>query len=308
MNILHWMRKEKSGLATSTLELAVFEEKAGHKVCIKQPSEDQPLYGLDRNMDVHCIHSQINPRTYHDDKPKFLWCHGEPLSSVGNGVSMKAIVDMAPICNAFICMRKEEHSIWNSIKKTYLVPKGIDLEKYKPLEDPTLEKLSGEPAVLYYENWRRERNPLYAIVAMQAVFEKFPNARLHLYNVTDKRMLDTFRSLIDNNKWSTFVRSIQGPVEDVNKLLNRADIIVSCLHPLYARSIEAFGAGKGLICPGYRETGYPYSCELEPGSMADAIIDLWEDWGKIDFRKWAKEKHDVAETVKESIAIYERFL
>lgn len=307
MKILHWMKKENSGLARSTLELAKYEEKQGHGVCIKEPEADMPVYGVDKNIDVHCIHSQINVRTYHDSKPKFMWMHGEPLSSVGNGVSMKAIVDLAPICDAFLCMRREEWAVWNSIKRTYRVPKGIDLELYKPLDGIT-EKLSGEPAVLYIENWRGQRNPLYLCVAMQKVYEKFPNARLHLYNLQDKRMKETFDALIKNNKWWTFVRSVQGPVADVNTLYNRVDMVVSGLYPLYARGIEAFGAGKAFIGPGYREPGYPFTCELDPDSMADAIIKCWENYTQVNYRKWAEDNHDVNESVKQSIEVYQRYL
>lgn len=307
MKILHWMKKENSGLARSTLELAKYEEKQGHGVCIKEPEADMPVYGVDKDIDVHCIHSQINVRTYHDSKPKFMWMHGEPLSSVGNGVSMKAIVDLAPICDAFLCMRREEWAIWNSIKRTYRVPKGIDLELYKPLEGIT-EKLSGEPAVLYIENWRGQRNPLYLCVAMQKVYEKFPNARLHLYNLQDKRMKETFDALIKNNKWWTFIRSVQGPVADVNTLYNRVDMVVSGLYPLYARGIEAFGAGKAFIGAGYREPGYPFTCELDPDSMADAIIKCWENYTQVNYRKWAEENHDVNESVKQSIEVYQRYL
>lgn len=307
MKILHWMKKENSGLARSTLELAKYEEKQGHGVCIKEPEADMPVYGVDKDIDVHCIHSQINVRTYHDSKPKFMWMHGEPLSSVGNGVSMKAIVDLAPICDAFLCMRREEWAIWNSIKRTYRVPKGIDLELYKPLEGIT-EKLSGEPAVLYIENWRGQRNPLYLCVAMQKVYEKFPNARLHLYNLQDKRMKETFDALIKNNKWWTFIRSVQGAVADVNTLYNRVDMVVSGLYPLYARGIEAFGAGKAFIGPGYREPGYPFTCELDPDSMAEAIIKCWENYTQINYRKWAEDNHDVNESVKQSIEVYQRYL
>ncbi len=307
MNILHWMKKENSGLATTTLELAEWERRAGHSVCIKQPESAMPLFGRDDDIDIHSIHSQININTYHDDIPKVMWMHGEPLSSVGNGISMKAIVDLAPVCEAFIAMRKEEIPIWNSIKRTFLVPKGIDLERYHPLKEVT-EKLAGEPAVLYMENWRGQRNPLYLCVAMQEVHKKYPNARLHLYNCQDKKMKDTFSALIQYNKWWTFCRSLMGPVEDVNLLFNRADIVVSCLYPLYARSIEAFGAGKAFIGPGYREEGYPWQCELDPASMAKAIIDCWENYGKLDYRKWAEDKHDVKETVKQSTEIYERYL
>jgi glycosyltransferase involved in cell wall biosynthesis len=307
VNILHWMKKENSGLARSTLEIAKYEEKQGHGVCIKQPSEDMPIWGVDKDMQLHSIHSQLHPKAYHDNRPKVMWMHGEPLSSVGNGISMKAIVDLAPLCDAFICMRKEEYPIWNTIKRTYVVPKGIDLEVYKPLPGP-LERLSGEPAVLYVENWRGQRNPLYVCVAMQMVHEKYPNARLHLYNCQDKRMMETFQALIKNNKWWTFIRSIQGPVEDVNKLYNQVDMVVSGLYPLYARGIESFGAGKAFIGPGYREEGYPYTCELDPHSMADAIIKCWENYKQIDYRKWAETHHDVNETVRQSVEVYNRYL
>ena len=307
MKLLHWAKKENSGLFRSTLELVHYEEKAGHSVCIRQPQDESPLYGLDNGSDVECIHSQISINSYHNGKPKFMWMHGEPLSSVANGVSMKAIVDLAPLCDAFICMRREEQIIWNSIKKTYLVPKGIDLERYAPLDGIT-ERLSGEPAVLYVENWRGSRNPLYVCVAMQEVWKKYPKARLHLFNCTDKRMKDTFSALIQNNKWWTFIRTLSGPTDDVNLLYNRADIVVSGLYPLYARGIEAFGAGKAFIGAGYREPDYPFTCELQPESIAEAIIKCWENYGQINFRKWGEDHHDVRESVKQSVAIYERYL
>jgi glycosyltransferase involved in cell wall biosynthesis len=300
------MKKERSGLATSTLEICAHEEKQGHSVCVKQPGEDAPIYGVENGTQIHCVHSQLAPRCYHDDVPKIMWMHGEPLSSVGNGISMKAIVDLAPRMDAFICMRKEEWPVWNSIKRTYLVPKGIDLERYHPLPGIT-ERLSGEPAVLYIENWRATRNPLYLCIAMQEVHKKYPNARLHLYNCNDKKMKDTFSALIHNNKWWTFLRTLNGGVDDVNLLYNRVDMVVSCLYPLYARGIEAFGAGKAFIGPGYREPDYPYTCELDPHSMAEAIIKCWEETGKVDFRKWAQERHDVAETVKQAVKVYERY-
>ena len=301
------MKKEKSGLAVSTLELCKYEERNGCGVCIKQPSENMPIYGIEKDTDIHCIHSQIHPDYYQDGKPKVMWMHGEPLSSVGNGVSMKAIVDLAPLCDAFICMREEEWSTWNSIKRTYVVNKGIDLEKFTKLDGIT-ERLSGEPAVLYIENWRGQRNPLYLCVAMQEVHKKYPNARLHLYNVTDKRMLETFQALIKNNKWWTFIRSIQGPVDDVNLLYNRVDMVVSCLHPLYARGIEAFGAGKAFIGSGYKVDNYPYQCELDPHSMAEAIIKCWEEYGQVDFRKWAEDHHDANEMAKQAIEVYKRYV
>ena len=129
MNILHWVKKENSGLFRTTLEIAHYEERQGHGVTLQAPTDEKLLYGNGKlSPDIESIHSQISVRSYHNGVPKFMWMHGEPLSSVGNKVSMKAIVDLAPMCEAFICMRREEKIIWASIKRTYYVPKGIDLE------------------------------------------------------------------------------------------------------------------------------------------------------------------------------------
>ena len=309
MNICSWMRDEQSGLRVTTLEIAKYTERAGHSIVIKQPTDGMPIYGNGSlKPDLHTVHSQISPSTYFDNKPKILWCHGEPLSSVANGISMRAFLDLAQLCDACICMRKEEWPIWNTIKRTHLVQKGIDLERYYPIKQNVPEKLSGSPAVLYYENWRGIRNPLYPLMAMAQVWSKLPNARLHLYNVTDKKMLDTFKMMIQQCHLTTYVRTLQGPVDDVNTLLNRADIVVSGLFPLYARGIEAFGAGKAFIAPGYREDGYPWTCELDVDSIAAAILRCWENYDTIDYRQWAHDRHNVQITVNQALRVYERYL
>lgn len=316
------MKKEKSGLAFTTLELVQAEMAQGHQVFLREPSdaEGRPgllLYGTeDTACDVECVHSQMPMTSYFNASARALWMHGEPLSSVGNGVSMKAIVDMASKVDCFIAMRKEEYSVWNSIKRTYVVPKGIDLQRFTPLDtkphdpkDPT-SKLSGSPAILYAEHWRGQRNPLYWCVAMQEVWKVLPKARLHLFNCPGGKMFETFRTLINHNKWGLFIRTLNGPVPDaeINQLYNRADIVVSGLYPLYARSIEAFGAGKAFIGPGYTDPEYPWHCDLSPESMAQSIIDCWSDYNKVDYRRWAEQKHDVHDTVKQSIDIYRRYL
>jgi glycosyltransferase involved in cell wall biosynthesis len=306
MKLLHWMKREASGLARSTLELANYEQRAGHQIAVREPGADTLMYGQPFTPDIHLIHSQLSIKSYHDSIPKIMWMHGEPLSSVGNGISMKAIVDLAPLMDAFICMRQEEQAVWNCLRRTYVVPKGIDLEVYKPL--PNVERLSGEPAVLYVENWRGQRNPLYLCVAMQLVHQRLPDARLHLYNCPGQKQQETFLALAKHCKWWPFLRTVNGPVQDVNQLYNQADIVVSGLYPLYARGIEAFGAGKAFIGPGYREHGYPWTCELQPESMAQAILDCWGDYGRINYRQWSEQHHDVAETVRQSIEIYERYV
>lgn len=311
-------------MAFTTLELVQAEEGRGHAVFVREPTAEHGLPGKllygDESLDcdVECVHSQMPLTSYFGSRPRFLWAHGEPLSSVANGVSMKAIVDMAPKVDAIIAMRKEEYSVWNSIKRTYVVRKGIDLQRFHPIEvaphdekDPR-SKLSGEPAVLYCEHIRGQRNPLYLCVAMEKVWAKYPKARLHIFNMNDAKMHATFKALSSHAKWWPFLRTMTGPVADadVNLLYNRADVVCSTLFPLYARSVEAFGAGKPLVCPGYRDPEYPFRCELDPDSIADAICQAWEGSGKggFDARAWAVRKHDVLDCVAECESIFARYL
>ena len=309
MKIVHFMKKENSGLARCTLELAKYEERLGHQAVIKEPGNNMPIYGIEGDGgDIEIIHSQLPPEHYFNNTPRIMVQHGEPLSSVANGVSMKAICDLSSKVDAFLCFRREEWPIWSMIKRTHLVRKGIDLEMYHPLEGIT-EKLPGEPAILYYENIRGIRNPLYLIAAMPEVFKRFPKARLYIYNVTEQKTKETFNTFMRTCKvWAAGVVGLEGPVNDVNLLLNRVDLVVSCLFPLYARSIEAFGAGKPLLCPGYHEQGYPYPCTLDPASLAEGLIAAWEKIELFDARQWAVERHNVEDTVKECLAIYERYV
>lgn len=300
------MRRENSGLAHTTLEWCEEEERQGHAVSIREPSTNAVLYGFEGEPDIHLIHSQLHQSYYHDGVPKIMVMHGEPLGSVGNGISMRAICDLAPLMDAFICMRQEEWPVWNAIRRTYRVPKGIDLTRFAPL--PDVKKLPGNPAVLYYENWRGQRNPLYLCLAMQEVHKVLPEAKLHLYNCPGGKMAETFQALIDHCRWQTFIGSLKRAEPDPVALLNRADIVVSCLDPLYARGIEAFGCGKPYIGPGYHEADYPYQCRLEPSSIAAAIIKAWSERETFDARDWAKRHHDVSETIRLSVDVYKRFL
>lgn len=312
LKIAHHMRRENSGLVHTTLELVEEEQRQGHNIRVLEPSGPVMMEDFEGLPDVHCIHSQLHVTAYHDKVPKIMWMHGEPLGSVANGISMRAIVDLAPTCEAFICMRKEEWPVWDSIRRTHVVPKGIDLNRFV-VQDPAPEKLAGDPAVLYYENWRGQRNPLLLCLAMERLQREFPNAKLHLYNCPGGKMFDTFQKLINHNRWYTFIASFRGQEKDVVTLLNRADIVVSGLYPLYARGIEAFGCGTAFIGAGYKEDNYPYQCDLEVNSMADAIRRCWLDMkdAKAErrawFRKWALEHHNITDTIEQSVAIYEHY-
>ena len=109
MELLHWVRRENSGLFRTTIEIAAYEIKQGHGATLREPSDETNVFGTGtKEPDVEIVHSQLSSKSYYNNKPKFMFMHGEPLSSVGNKVSMKAIVDLAPKMDAFICLREKE--------------------------------------------------------------------------------------------------------------------------------------------------------------------------------------------------------
>jgi glycosyltransferase involved in cell wall biosynthesis len=320
MKIHHFVKRERSGLYRTAIEICHAEQAMGHQVVIQEP-QGKVIYGdASSPADVHVISSQYDMKAYHSTKeewgievntPVFMVQHGEVISSVGNGISWRAILDLSTLCDALICMRKEEQPLWNSIKRCFYVGKGVDLEVFKP--SPTIqERLPGNPAVLYYESWRGSRNPIILCKAMELVWKRLPEARLHLYNITDQRMLEAFKKSREMCKWY-FIHSLQGPVafDHVPALINRVDIVASCLFPLYARTpIEALACGKAAICPGYRheDNGYPFTCDLHAESMADAIIRAHTNAESFNFRQHAEQYHDLKMMVGNMLAIYQNYL
>ena len=173
MKILHFLKKEKSGLFKTTIELCKYEERLGHSVSLRTPADNRTFYGFaDDNFDIIAIHSQINPIYYKHKCPKVLFLHGECDYGMLVKVSTASIMDLVPIVDAFIAFNPDEARIWSSFKRTYVIPKGIDLEKYKP--EDIGKKLKGSPAVVYAEHWRQFRHPLHALVALETVKKKLP--------------------------------------------------------------------------------------------------------------------------------------
>jgi hypothetical protein len=308
VRILKQMRRERSGLERTCLEHARYEELAGHQVAIREP-QGQLLWGQDFEPDVVTIHSQMSPDFYHERVAKIFICHGEPLSSVGNGVSFKAILDLAPVMDCFICMRQAEWPVWNLIKRTYVTRKGVDLDAFKPFDG--IQKLEGEPSILYYENQRGTRNPLYPLCAMMQVWKKLPKARFHIYNIQDQKQAETWHTFVKQCKLWPFVRTLSGPVKqgEVCGLLNRADIVVSALYPLSARGIEALACGRAYVSAGYDEPGYPWRvADYSVDAFAETMIACAESWDKINYRQWAEAHHNEADATAERLTIYERYL
>lgn len=306
MKIVHWVKKENSGLFRTTFELAKGEEEAGHEISLRTPSEQTVLHGFAGDeFDIHCIHSQFPAMFYKDKRPKILFMHGEPDYGMLYKVSTSAIMDLATLVDAFVAFNEKEAVLWNSFKRTYVIPKGINLESYRPIVLP--KKLAGEPSVLYAEHWRNFRHPFHAFVAMEKVAAKNPKVRFYPFGCPPEEK-EFWLRLIRQNRYNTFCPGVFQPQMNMVGLLNMADIVVSPVFPSYGRvSLEALACNKPVVA--YKTNPHAtYTCEpYDPDDMAEKVIKCWEEKPNGQ-RKYAEENLSAKVMAEKAIEIYRRFL
>ena len=305
MKILHWLKKENSGLFRTVLELAKYEQRQGHVTALRMPAENKTFYGFsDDSFDIHCIHSQINPIYYKDGKPKILFLHGEPDYGMLVKISTTAILDLIPLIDCMVAFNPGEAKIWNSFKRTYTIPKGIDLETYKPIE--LKKKLPGAPAILYSEHWRQFRHPLHVFVALDKVYKKYPKMRFYPFGCP-KNEMKFWNRLISNNRYSVFTPGLFSHHPQIARLMSAIDMVVSPVFPSYGRvSLEAMACNKPVIA--YNSNPHAdYKCTpYDPDDMAEKIIQCIEERPNTQ-RKYAEENLSAAIMAEEAIKIYRRF-
>ena len=306
MKILHWLKKETSGLFNTTIELAKMEENLGHLVALRDPHTNETFYGFrDDDFDVHAIHSQIFPHYAKDKKPKFLFLHGEPDYGMLHKVSTTAIMDFVPIADCFIAFNEQEARLWQSFKRTYVIPKGVDLNTFKPFD--TKKKFKGSPSILYAEHWRTFRHPFHVFVALEKAMLKLPRMRFYPFGCPDSEQ-DFWLRLVKQNRYNIFTPGVFKTQKDMNALLNLADIVVSPVFPSYGRvSLEAMACGKPVVA--YKTNPHAdYKCEpYDPDDMAEKIIQCWEE-KKGGQREYAVKNLDVKNMAEKAIEIYRRFI
>lgn len=306
MRIVHWVKKENSGLFRTTFELAENERLLGHEISLRTPKEQTVLYGFSGNeFDIHCIHSQIHSTFYKDGRPKILFMHGEPDYGMLYKVSTSAIMDLAPFVDAFVAFNEKEAILWNTFKRTYVIPKGIDLDSYKPMA--MAKKLAGAPAILYAEHWRNFRHPFHTFVALEKVAAKNSGMRFYPFGCPPAEK-DFWLRLIRQNKYNTFCPGVFQAQMNMVGLLNMVDIVVSPVFPSYGRvSLEALACNKPVVA--YKTNPHAtYKCEsYDPDDMAEKIIKCWEEKPNGQ-RKYAEEYLSAKNMAEAAVAIYRRFV
>jgi len=306
MRIAHWVNKEGSGLFRTTVELAKYEEKAGHSISLRSPDTNETFYGFtDNDFDIHCIHSQLHPHCLKDNKPKMLFMHGEPdYGMIGMG-SVSAIMDLIPFMDAAIAFNPDEARIWNSFKRTYVIQKGIDLERYKPIKHK--EKLAGEPSILYIEHWRSFRHPLHSLVALETAKKTLTKLRFYPFGCHEDNQKFWLR-LLRQNQYNRFTPGMFKSQKKIPEIMGLVDMVISPVFPSYGRvSLEALACDKPVVA--YNTNPHTdYTCPpYDPDALAECVIKCWQD-KPTGQREYAEKNLDAKVMAEQAIEIYRRFV
>jgi len=306
MKIVHWLKKEGSGLFRTVIELAKYEERAGHHVSLRTPGKQETFYGFsDPDFDIHCIHSQIHPHYYKDGKPKLLFLHGEPDYAIGTKGSASAIMDLVPIVDAFVSFHTDEAKIWNSFKRTYVIPKGIDLETYKPMEAE--KKLNGSPSILYTEHWRSFRHPLHVFVALERVIKKIPTMLFYPFGCPSSEK-EFWLRIVRQNRYNFFCPGVFQRQNNIANLINLVDIVVSPVYPSYGRvALEALACNKPVVSYTSNKHATYQADPYDPDDLAEKIIQCWDE-KKNGQRQYAEKHLDAKVMTEAAIKLYKRFI
>jgi glycosyltransferase involved in cell wall biosynthesis len=299
-------------------ELAKYEEKLGHSVALRDPGKNETFYGFDDDdFDIHAIHHQIYPFYFKDRKPKILFFHGNPEYMMRVGGSTTVLMELLDLADACLVYIPEQEPVWNSFHRMYAIPKGIDLEVYKPKK--VKKKLIGDPVIVYAENWLSNQNPLPVFVALEKVFIQYPEMRFHPLGCTSK-LTELWMHVIRRNKYHFFTPKLyefrQTDFSDgalfkssMVDIYNMADMVISPTFPSYGRvSLEALACDKPTITYECNPHGTYKSKYYDVDDMAEKIIQCIEEKPKKKMREYAEKNLDLNRSAEETIKLYQRFL
>ena len=191
MNIAHWTELNGSGMGRMAEEMAIAEISCGHNSHVYSPF--LPVAELAAAADIHVIHQHL-PDQFHGGRYKKVYVtHGTPehvfQSAVefglnqGYGASDPLIISQhwLNVADAIVAWWPRARAIWQDLchKPVDLVPMGIDLDFWKPVE--SRGKYAGTPSVLTAENCHYIKWPLDLMIMWPWVAFEVPLARLHMH-------------------------------------------------------------------------------------------------------------------------------
>lgn len=312
MNIVHWVHTGASGLISTTKVLAKYEARFGHTVELRDPGTNENIEGphfTDDEIDIHCAHHQLFQRYIKDQKPKFIFLHGEMSYCLSTPGSLEATYNLMAIGDAAISFQEYDSELWRSFGKVHTIRKGVDLEIWKRPEVPIVKATPGIPSILYMEHWHWAKNPIYTMLAIERLQRDY-NTEIGLFMIgCPPDQAQRWTTLIQRNRYG-FIKGMAGFMPHPELLIPKYDMVVSPVFPSYGIvPMEAIACGVPAVAydsnPDATFPCRPYDI----GDMCRAIKECIENPPKPeDLRAYAEKTFSGEQMAADACEIYEYYL
>ena len=198
-------------------------------------------------------------------------------------------------------------------ERIHKVTKGIDLDWWQ--RSTTVQRLEGEPSVLYGETWRDIKHPLKLLYAMAEVYKRNDKARLNTWGLGNNQTVWNY--FIEHAGFQHFMGSwpIPNYVDYPEHRYSRGDVLVSPVHDgdLSRVHQESMACGCPVIAwdsDEYKENyAWKFAKAFSVQDMADKIEQTYgevlDDPERVhkECRRIAEEKFNIRKEAKEVVEV-----
>jgi glycosyltransferase involved in cell wall biosynthesis len=230
------------------------------------------------------------------------------------GVSMTLNYAMLRQCEAAVCWSGYEAEYYRllSEKPVHVLTRGVDLDYWSPQKG---QEFRWHPSVTAMDvGYRFMKQPFTLLFAAKLAQRRLPRLKLNLFGLEPKTQA-TWDTLVAKLNMEIIVENmVFGLWPEPREIYCGSDILVSPTQWGLASRVAAEALACGcpmILLEGQEDKPASAKCQDSPGSMADAIVSLWErieadpEGERKKARQIAEEHYGVKQTVRELIKIVE---
>ena len=274
---------------------------------------------------LHVIHSHV-PHRFKDMKYTVIVLHGTPEHCALNEVyhqnkhAFNTSVNLINDCTAAITLLPRHKQFWDCYDHNggmvFAAPPGVDCtERFVPFDElppqeqtkmvrmnPNLEMpyhmfiFTARPTVMMAESYYEIKLPIAAMLSIKYAAEQCHGARLVIYGMPEW-MKNQYMKMICKAYIDQYIDEWTDKVTQIERYYRGAHVCVSqVLNGDMSRTgQEAMACGTPAITTAskYSHNIDEWTCENNPGDIAEKIIQIWEQMAK-DEPTMRKKARDIA--------------
>jgi glycosyltransferase involved in cell wall biosynthesis len=276
-----------------------------------------------KHADIHVIHFSLDKRLA-ELEPKVFFAHGTPTACLASSMrpedeanAFGAGAEWVSTYDGTIVTSTKAKKFWevfdNTGERVHQVSKGIDLDWWR--RSATIQKMEGEPSVLFGETWREIKHPADLFYAMNELYRRNNKARLNMWglNFNQKMWLD----YIARADFQKFIGTwpIPNYTDYPEHRYSRGDMLVSPVKDgdLSRVHQEAMACGCPVIAWDSDEYHENYAWKLaKPFSIMDLADKLEQTYNDVrddpdrvqrECRRIAEEQFDIRKEAKQVVSV-----